>query len=413
MQDIVLAEWHDLPFHPVANILPLIDGAEFDALVADIRRNGLLEPIWLHATEDSIVDGRNRYRACIACGATPRFRRWDGNGSLVGFVLSLNVYRRQLTSSQRAAVAVDALPMLEAEAKERQLSTLKQNADSPLPKNLGNGGTDDDRHNSEAAAQAAKMVGTNRTYVARAKALKQDRPDLYAEVAAGRLAIDKAAKQHKRENERERRLAEADAAPTWPDWLVVGDFRTRGAAVPDGSIDLIFTDPPYDKESAALYGDLAAFAARVLKPGGVCIAYSGQMHLPDIYHAMSLHLNYMWTCAIGHSGGSTYFRKWHMNNLWKPLLMYGRGSVVAWWRDAVDDWTSGGKEKGVHPWQQAQGEAEHFIAALCPPGGTVCDPFAGGGTTLAAAKALGRNYLGFEIDAATAVNARRRVEGAA
>ena len=208
MQDIVLAEWHDLPFHPVANILPLIDGAEFDALVADIRRNGLLEPIWLHATEDSIVDGRNRYRACIACGATPRFRRWDGNGSLVGFVLSLNVHRRQLTSSQRAAVAVDALPMLEAEGEGTAAQNSMQNADSPLPKIwVTVTPPTTTATTATAAAQAAKMVGTNRTYVARAKALKQDRPDLYAEVAAGRLAIDKAAKQHKRENERERRLA--------------------------------------------------------------------------------------------------------------------------------------------------------------------------------------------------------------
>jgi ParB-like chromosome segregation protein Spo0J len=51
-------------FHPVANVLPLIEGPEFDRLVADIREHGLLNPITIH--DDMILDGRNRERACRA-----------------------------------------------------------------------------------------------------------------------------------------------------------------------------------------------------------------------------------------------------------------------------------------------------------------------------------------------------------
>ncbi|MCD6295935.1 MAG: ParB N-terminal domain-containing protein, partial [Deltaproteobacteria bacterium] len=51
-----------MEFHEIANMFPLMEGTEFDALVTDIKENGLLEPIWLY--ENKILDGRNRYRAC-------------------------------------------------------------------------------------------------------------------------------------------------------------------------------------------------------------------------------------------------------------------------------------------------------------------------------------------------------------
>src|SRR5690349_6175265 len=107
-----------MKFHPVAALFPLMEGEDFAALVEDIRENGLLEPIWTH--DGQIIDGRNRYRACEAAGVKPHFRQWDGTGSLVAFVVSLNLKRRHLTAAQRAMVAVDLLPLLEAEAKQRQ-----------------------------------------------------------------------------------------------------------------------------------------------------------------------------------------------------------------------------------------------------------------------------------------------------
>jgi N6-adenosine-specific RNA methylase IME4 len=93
---------------------------EFEALKADIAANGLREPIWLHP-DGRILDGRNRYRACCDLGLVPEYKTWDGNGSLAAFVVSLNLHRRHLSSSQRAMIALDVLPMMEEEARERKV----------------------------------------------------------------------------------------------------------------------------------------------------------------------------------------------------------------------------------------------------------------------------------------------------
>lgn len=178
-----------------------------------------------------------------------------------------------------------------------------------------------------------------------------------------------------------------------------GDFREVLADVPDGSVDLIFTDPPYAKEFVPVYEDLAAFSARVLRPGGSLLAYCGQYALPQILSDMQKHLRYWWMCACVHHGGNhkslpgikTYV-------LWKPIVWFvketnGSDEFVY---DAI---LRPAPDKKAHDWQQALDEPLHYIEKLSTAEGLVVDPFAGGGTTLVAAQQLGRRFLGAELDA--------------
>jgi site-specific DNA-methyltransferase (adenine-specific) len=207
---------------------------------------------------------------------------------------------------------------------------------------------------------------------------------------------------------RDEAAARADAPqPVSADDIHAQDFRKdTGDIVADGTVDLIFTDPPYAEVS--LYGDLAKYADRVLRPGGWCLAYCGMAHLPTVLANMSEHLTYGWLFAIYHTGGDLRFRKFRLQSKWKPVLGFFKPPLSVWW-EWFPDMVTGGREKDDHPWQQSLDEASHFINAMTPEGGLVCDPFAGSGTTCLAAKRATRKWVAFEEDAATAATARQRL----
>jgi len=109
----------DLKFHPLAGIFPLMEGAEFDALVADIRANGLQQNIALY--EGKILDGRNRYRACPAAGVAPVTYNADRLiTDPAAYVISANLHRRHLTAEQKRDCQADQGAASEVEPADRE-----------------------------------------------------------------------------------------------------------------------------------------------------------------------------------------------------------------------------------------------------------------------------------------------------
>ncbi len=68
------------------------------------------------------------------------------------------------------------------------------------------------------------------------------------------------------------------------------------------------------------------------------------------------------------------------------------------------------KERTGHPCQMPEAVLERIIKVASKPGDVVLDPFAGSGTTLAAAKKLGRQFIGCELSEQYADGVRKRLQ---
>lgn len=182
----------EYPFHEIAEIFPLMEGADFKELKRDIEQNGQQEPIWIY--QGRIIDGRNRYRACHELGRPVLTREWDGNGSLVAFVQSLNLRRRHLDESQRGMVALRIKHRFEAEARERMLagkraepSKTPEKSDpvADLPQGLRSG--------EKAREAAARQMGVSPRLVQDAERIQRNgTPNLVKAVECGEVAVSAA-----------------------------------------------------------------------------------------------------------------------------------------------------------------------------------------------------------------------------
>jgi hypothetical protein len=161
--------------HPLCTLFPRLVGMEFLSLRDDIKANGLRQPIVLHG--ELILDGGNRYRACLEAGIEPAFEQFHG-GSVVAFVLSQNLHRRHLSAGQQAAIVSSAQDWAKAQPhggdrRSEQGATL---------------------HLARAQDRAAQSGASIRTQKMADKVAKAD-PALAKRVAHGEVSLLAAVKQ--------------------------------------------------------------------------------------------------------------------------------------------------------------------------------------------------------------------------
>jgi N6-adenosine-specific RNA methylase IME4 len=171
--------------HRLAELIPLMSDEQYEALRADVAKQGLLEPIVLY--ENQVLDGRHRYRACIATGTEPRFQQYGGDDP-VAFVISLNVHRRHLTATQKGFIANDAVAAFEEDAKRHQgtRTDLQFNIPELVPESKAG--------ERESRTKAAEAVGVNPHYVSDAKFVEREAPELVDACRDGSMNM-KAAKR--------------------------------------------------------------------------------------------------------------------------------------------------------------------------------------------------------------------------
>lgn len=174
----------NLELHPLCTLFPRVTGREFTELVADIKANGLREPI---TTKNGMVlDGGNRYAACVEAGVEPQVVEYDG-GDIVAFVLSKNLHRRHMTEGQRAAIVASAQNWSNAHKQGRQ----------PKPARVPVSGDTDQPERAPLDSQADRAAAANVSERTQRKADKVAKasPEIAAEVARGEKTLNQAVRE--------------------------------------------------------------------------------------------------------------------------------------------------------------------------------------------------------------------------
>ena len=186
--------------------------------------------------------------------------------------------------------------------------------------------------------------------------------------------------------------------------LAIAELHT---VVEAGSVDVIFTDPPYPREHLPAWGELGAFASHALKPSGVLVAMSGQSYLPEVMALLAEHLTYRWTMAYLMPGADTTIWPRKIKTRWKPVLVYG--AAEKWLNmDVVHADTLKAQDDRFHQWGQQAPGMVRLLEPFVKPGYVVCDPFVGGGTAALAAQVHGCAFIGADSDAKQLDTTRKR-----
>lgn len=206
--------------------------------------------------------------------------------------------------------------------------------------------------------------------------------------------------------------------------------------IPDDSIDLVVTDPPYDLDINYHEGGIAAREnVRVFKD--IQHAFGNGFDPSDLLHAvartMKVFNGYFW-CSVRQLHRYIEFAKargliydvlsWHKNN---PMPLTNNGHLpdtefCVFMRQAgatfnnglpvktyTSYWVTARQMRKGHPTPKPIEIMRIHVELSSKPGDIVLDPFAGSGTTLAAAKERGRRLIGIDINAKYCDLARDRV----
>lgn len=383
--------------------LPELTLDQYEQLREDIRLRGVQSPVEICATSHEILDGRARVRACAELKINNYPRRvvggLDSDEARRHHRLKSNCLRRQL---DRAALKELVLAEMRRKAQSDRLLAgifglshtcmgdwrrgfIACGALAPQESYEGKGRT----YRRPAAIYAQTPVAADRA----AKLLHE----LGEDAPAGRHLSPRAAGELLLDKRKERADQKVIAAPSGVR-LYLGRFQDVGSKVASGSLDLIWTDPPWNREWLPQWADLGGFAGRTLRSGGLLVTYAPVAYLGAVLSALEESgLTYVWSFCI--ANGQQTSRSWGSGavSCWHPLVVFGNGTkrLPGTVRDFFQ---GGGAEKASHAWQEGEAETEYFLSHLAKPGSVVCDPCCGSSTTLAVARRLGHKAIGIDQD---------------
>jgi len=220
---------YNLETHRYADIFPMTEGNSFENLKKDILEQGLQQTIILY--EGKILDGRNRFKACKELGLEPRFEVYNGDKPLQ-YVISGNLHRRHLTDSQKAVIAQEVMPILEEEARKRQLRT-SENRTLVVEKV-----PQQNKYDNKSSVQASKIFQVNERYIRQVKKLKEDgREDIIEQLKSGTKNLSEVKKEDRLEKIEKQRE----------------EIKKEVIEKPTGLFNVVVIDPPWNYQEDKLY----------------------------------------------------------------------------------------------------------------------------------------------------------------
>jgi ParB-like chromosome segregation protein Spo0J len=401
-----------------APVLPPLPPQEYAQLRDSIRERGVLQPI-LITTDHLIIDGHERWKAIRELGLATYPLRIMSNLSDAErkeLAIRLNVERRHLSRAERQR-------LLEMILKESPSKSTREVADllkigkstvSRARQVVGAGvpggtpatisGRDGKFYPYRHPTVAVETPSQAQEATDLLNRLGDDAP----EGASNLRKLRTIAAQQRREQ------IEGDPISKLPARIRIKHCSYQDLNLKPNTVSLILTDPPWghDKTTLDLWDGLGVLAKRVLTPGGLLVTYAGQAGLPTWLGILGRHLTYRWIfiCAneAGHSIAPTRGSFGLMNG-YRSLLLFSKGEFRPY-LTVKDIIITAGCEKHLHRWQQPLSEAQYYVERLCAPGGLVCDPFCGSGTTAIAVLRAGggRRYLGCDVSKEAVRIARSR-----
>jgi len=389
---------------PFVDLLPPLSTEEYEALKQDIEAHGQQVPIMV-TPDGCVIDGHHRLRVCHELGLVPLVREITADHP-EALAIKTNLVRRNLSPDQRSVVrqmqAKLAVKMAEGGMTQVQIADAlgvhRQRVSEWLGTIAASG-------NSSGFDNRVKIPKGDHQVIAQRIDDGDSLPQVAADYSVTVRAIRKTINKVKAAAE-EAAAREADAETIQPDaegdrWKMLhGDFRDRLADLPDGSVDLIVTDPPYPAKFLPLWSDLSEVAARILKPGGVVLAMSGKIHLDEVMTRLGEHLAYGWVYMLPLERGLSRINGRNLMQVWKSWLAYSAGAWPSGSIEYADDRIdSGYREKSRYRWEQDPIGALRLLEIFDPQArGLIVDPFAGTGSFGVAALQHGCRFLGVELD---------------
>ena len=180
------------------------------------------------------------------------------------------------------------------------------------------------------------------------------------------------------------------------DTIQVGDAKELCKAIPDGSVDIVFTDPVYEHNDD--YAWLGEQAQRVLREGGKAIVWCSTHKQFTCKTILDRYLSFVvpFYYVVMAKMGKLYH--YHLHTWTTPMLVYYKGGWEYPNKWVPDTYVSSARPTGSYKWNKNLGVIEYYLNALAPKGSLVWDPFCGYGSVPRVCIRNGFHFIASEID---------------